>query len=76
MPSRLILVILTENSYEGTIRRTKDGTFLSSKAENRKGIGISSITHVIEKYSGISRFEYQEPVFKASLLLNAKEQPE
>lgn len=75
MPSRLTLVIITENSYEGAIRRTKDGSFLSSKEKNRKGIGISSVTHVIEKYNGISRFEYQEPVFKAYLLLNAKEQP-
>ena len=74
MPSRLTLVIITENSYEGTILRTKDGAFLSSKAKNRKGIGIASVTHIIKKYNGIPRFEYQEPVFKASLLLNAKEQ--
>lgn len=76
MPSRRTLVIIAENSYEGIIRRTKDGDFLSSKEKNRKGIGIASVINVIEKYNGIPRFEYQEPVFKASLLLNAKEQPD
>ncbi len=75
IPSRLTLVIITENSYEGKIQRAQDGTFLSSKGKNRKGIGIDSIKHVIEKYNGISRFDYQEPVFKTFLLLNAKEQP-
>ncbi len=76
MPSRLTLVIITENSYEGAIKRTQDGGFLSSKEKNRKGIGISSVTHVIKKYNGISRFDYQEFVFKVYLLLNAKEQPD
>lgn len=75
MPNRLTLVIITENSYEGKIQRAQDGTFLSSKGKNRKGIGIASVIHIIEKYNGISRFDYQEPVFKAFLLLNAKEQP-
>lgn len=75
MPSRLTLVIITKNSYEGTIQQAQDGTFLSSKEKQRKGIGISSVTNIIEKYNGISRFDYQEPVFKAFLLLNAKEQP-
>lgn len=76
MPGRLTLVILTENSYEGIIRRTTDGAFLSSKEKNRKGIGIASIINIIKKYNGIPRFEYNEPIFRASLLLNAKEQPQ
>lgn len=76
MPSRHTLVILAENSYEGVICRTTDGAFLSSKEKNRKGIGVASIISIIKKYNGIPRFEYNEPVFKASLLLNANEQPQ
>ena len=72
---RLTLVIMTENSYEGAVLRARDGSFLSSKEKNRKGLGISSVLHVTEKYNGIPRFEYQDNVFKAFLLLNAKEQP-
>lgn len=72
MPGRCTLVIMTENSYEGTIQRAKDGSFLSSKERNRKGIGIASVLNVTEKYNGVPRFEYQNNVFKASLLLNAK----
>ena len=73
MPSRRTLVILTENSYEGVIQRMKDGSFLSSKEKDRKGIGISSVLHITEKYNGIPRFEYQNHLFRASLLLNARE---
>lgn len=72
---RLTLVIMAENSYEGAVLRARDGSFLSSKEKNRKGLGISSVLHVTEKYNGIPRFEYQDNVFKAFLLLNAKEQP-
>lgn len=71
MPSSRTLVILAENSYEGTIQRAKDGSFLSSKEKDRKGLGISSVLNVTEKYNGIPRFEYQGTLFKASLLLNS-----
>lgn len=63
------LVIIVENSYEGTIRK-QDGAFLSSKAKFRKGIGITSILEVTKKYRGIPRFEYNGKRFRVSLLLN------
>ena len=47
-----VLIIMVENSYEGTVRR-EEGRFLSSKAEMRKGIGITSVLDVCKKYNGI-----------------------
>ncbi len=64
-----ILVIMTENSYSGTIQK-QDGTFLSSKAKMRKGIGITSVLDVTKKYHGIPKFVYDGEIFKVSLLLN------
>ena len=64
-----VLIIMVENSYEGTVRR-EEGRFLSSKAEMRKGIGITSVLDVCKKYNGIPKIEYNGSVFKVSILLN------
>ena len=64
-----VLIIMVENSYEGTVRR-EDGRFLSSKAEMRKGIGITSVLDVCKKYNGIPKIEYNGSLFKVSILLN------
>lgn len=66
-----LLAVIVENSYEGEILRSGE-VFLSSKKKGRKGIGISSVLHIIEQYHGISKFEYQDQIFKVSILLNAK----
>ena len=50
--------------------RKEDGRFLSSKAEMRKGIGITSVLDVCKKYNGIPKIEYNGSVFKVSILLN------
>ncbi len=73
MASSSILVIQISNSYEGTIRQAPDGTFLSSKVRNRKGIGIASVLSTADKYNGFARIEYPDQTFKVSLLLNGKE---
>ena len=71
MTSSTILVMVIENSFEGSIR--KSGTaFLSTKETNRKGIGISSVIHVADNYNGIHKFEYDDQIFKVSIMLNAK----
>lgn len=62
------LVIIVENSYEGTVRK-QDGVFLSSKEKMRKGIGITSVLDVTKKYRGIPKFEYDGRRFRVSLLL-------
>ena len=73
MASTSILVIQISNSYEGVIRQTPDGTFLSSKVRDRKGIGLASVLSTTEKYNGIARIEYPDHTFKVSLLLNREE---
>lgn len=69
--SNFLLTVIVENSYEGKILRSGE-VFLSSKKKGREGIGISSVLHIIEQYHGISKFEYQDHIFKVSILLKAK----
>ena len=64
-----ILIIMTENSYRGIVRK-QDNVFLSSKAKMRKGIGITSVLDVTKKHQGIPKFEYDGKIFKVWLLLN------
>lgn len=65
------VVIAVDNSFEGDIRRDKD-VFLSSK-HNGKGIGITSVQAVAEKYSGQTKFDYFDNVFRASVMLRLLE---
>lgn len=76
MASDALLAIQVSNSYEGNIRQTKDGSFLSSKCRGRKGIGISSVISITEKYNGISKTEYRNQVFRISLLISGRRQTE
>ncbi len=70
MASSAILALQVSNSYEGCVHQMEDGSFLSSKGKDRKGIGISSVVSITEKYSGISKIEYSKQVFKVSLLIS------
>ena len=72
MSSPLTMIIIIENSYEGDIHIAPDGNYLSSKTTGRRGIGISSVLNITEKYNGIPRFEHRNNTFKVSLLLNGQ----
>lgn len=61
------VVIAVDNSFDGGIRKDKD-VFLSSKRDG-KGIGITSVQAVADKYNGQTKFEYFDNVFRASVML-------
>lgn len=69
MKSPTILVLIMENSYEGMIRK-KDDIFLSSKKEDRHGIGIASVQHLVKHYHGVCKIHYEHQIFSIMLLLN------
>lgn len=64
---RNILVITLENSYSGPIY-TSNSHFLSSKG-NRTGIGTDSVKVIASKYKGTAKFEYEDNLFHASVML-------
>lgn len=68
------LILRVENSYDGELNRSADGTLMSTK-ENEKdlhGFGISSIQSVAERYHGNCTWQTADHVFIVSVLLNTK----
>ncbi len=70
MPSSSILMVQVCNSYEGTVQQMADGSFLSSKRKAQKGIGLSSVLSITEKYNGIARIEHQKQLFQVSVIIS------
>lgn len=63
------LSITFDNSFDGTIKKTKR-TYLSKKREFQvEGVGISSVQAVVKKYGGQLEIEEKDKVFRVSILL-------
>lgn len=61
------IIILVDNSYNGTLQEQGQG-FLSSKKEHT-GLGISSIQRIAEKYNGRVKYEHDDKTFFSSTML-------
>jgi two-component system sensor histidine kinase AgrC len=64
------LSIVIINSYDGNLRRGKNGRILTTKSEpSNHGIGLQSIKKTVEKYNGVIQIENSENEFCLKLLL-------
>jgi sensor histidine kinase YesM len=65
-----MLAITIDNNFDGVIEK-EGGVYLSRKSsEDRpRGIGISSVQAVAQKYGGEARFEAKGNVFQVSVML-------
>lgn len=61
-----------ENSYNGQI--SKNGIEFTTWKKNKKfhGIGLENVRITVNKYKGMLKYDYNESVFKVSVLLNIK----
>lgn len=66
-----ILVLLVENSYEGSIQE-KNGVFYSSKENGRKGVGLASVKQLVSTYHGVCSISYEGNIFQVNILLGKK----
>lgn len=62
------IIFALDNSYDGRIQNEGTG-FLSSK-DKHTGLGISSVQRIAEKYYGVAKFEFDDGIFSASVMLN------
>lgn len=66
------LVIIVENSFDGSYERNKDGTFKTLKKEkNNHGIGLGSIQSALTKYKGQMDVAIEDNKFKLSIIMFA-----
>ena len=64
------LVIIVENSFDGYIKRNKEGRLLSLKRNKENhGIGLQSIQNSVEIYNGFMKPDIQNNVFKLKIVL-------
>ena len=63
------LFITMDNSFDGNISKSSNG-FLSSKRNNKAGIGLSSVKFIAEKYNGSVEFSAEGKIFKSNIFLD------
>ena len=57
------------NTYEGNLRKTKNGSFLSSKKGSGHGLGLKSVAQLVSSLGGILELDAKDGIFRASILL-------
>jgi len=65
-----LLILVVENGY--TVQPVvRDGIFLTNKRDKTNhGIGMMSLKHISEKYSGATNYSFENDHFKASVMMN------
>lgn len=56
------------NPYQGTLRKNKAGKLLSGKSNNR-GLGLDSVSHLVQLHGGMLELDTQNGIFRVSVLL-------
>lgn len=65
---RKMLTITVDNSFNGEIKYTSTGEYISTK-ENHNGIGLKSIADISEKYNGGVEFNHDDQEFHSCVML-------
>ena len=56
------------NTYSGALRKSKTGEYLTTKAHGQ-GLGLRSVSHIVQSHGGMIELEADGGIFKASVLL-------
>lgn len=65
------LFLRIDNSYDGKLKRAKDGTYLSTKHAGR-GIGLSSVQNILRDQGGMIEISSTDKLFSVSILLRGE----
>lgn len=61
-----------ENCYDGQISKNGVKFITWKKNKNFHGVGLENVRITVNKYKGMLKYDYNESVFKVSVLLNIK----
>lgn len=67
------LCLTVDNSFDGKLRKNKNGSFSSTK-KNGQGLGTQSVKSIAEKYGGVCDFETDGKIFSASVMLGERQE--
>lgn len=65
------LCVAVDNTYTGTLKHSGTGKLISTK-HSGIGLGTQSVKSIAEKYGGVCRFETEDGMFCASVLISSK----
>ena len=65
---RKMLAITVDNSFDGKIKCTSTGEYLSTK-ENHNGMGLKSIADISDKYNGGVEFNHDDREFHSCVMV-------
>lgn len=72
---RKMLAITVDNSFDGNIKCTSSGEYLSTK-KNHNGMGLKSITDISDKYNGGVEFNHDDREFHSCVMIGLDSTPE
>ena len=61
--------LLIDNTSSGIVRQDRNGRYLTTK-KHGKGLGLSSVRSIVERYEGSLRISHEDHMFCVSIMLN------
>ena len=62
------------NNYSGNLKKTKNGEYLSTKAEGH-GVGLNSVAQLVSYHNGVFETDSSDHVFRVSVMLREQMNP-
>ena len=64
------LKITVKNYYTGKIKKDTGGNFISTKSDTKNhGIGLQSVTRIVEAYGGVMEVLTERSIFQVNILM-------
>lgn len=63
------LLLTIDNTFDGNVKMVKDEILSRKRGNGQKGVGISSVEAIVQKYGGEIRWEQKSALFMVSVLL-------
>lgn len=72
-PFQNMILIHSDNSFDGQLKEKPDHSFLSSKCGSNHGIGMKRIRDIVSEYGGIVQFTQENNIFSVHVMIPTRE---
>ena len=63
------MLIAIDNTFDGKLKKSFDGTLLTTKKDGT-GVGLESVKNIVKSYNGLFNYEVRDQMFCVSVMLN------